>query len=286
MAVGEEPTIDKGAPAPAVTDAPAPAPVVESAPAAAAPVEPQHPSEIPTLLETLKAPGAEPAKAEPVVEAKPDDKTAAPAEKPADAKPPEKDAKADEKSAEDAKPADEKPVEAETPVEYKFEFPENIKPQDEKVAAFTEFAREHKLTPEAAQKAVGYFNEAATAFVQEQARKQVEVWNNMRFDWRKAVLADPMIGGAGHLTAMGVVARVRDMSISDHQPGTPAYEKDAKEYEEFLRITGAGDHPAYHKQLYRLGHRLDEPKMITAPPSPPKNNGVRPSNSLYAPKRQ
>ena len=280
MAVGEEPIVEPAAPAPAV-EAPVAAPAVE--PAAAAPEAPKHPHEIPTLLETFKAPGTEPAKAAekvaeaPVVEAKPADA------KPAEVKPETKvEAKPDaEKPATEEKAAEAEP---ESPVEYKFEFPDHVKPQDEKVAAFTEFAREHKLTPEAAQKAVGYFNEAATAFVQEQAAKQVQVWNDTRAGWRKDVLADPMIGGAGHMHAMGVVARVRDMTISDAQPGTPQYEKDAKEVDDFLRTTGAGDHPAFLKMLYRAGARLDEPKQPHIPPQPPKNNGKRPSNSLYAQK--
>ena len=275
---GEEPIVENVVSTPAA-DAPVVALPVE--PAVVAPEAPKHPHEIPTLLETLKSPGAEPAKAAEKPAEVPADKTEP---KAAEVKP---EAKAEVKPDADKPAVEEKPAEVsepEPPVEYKFEFPDHVKPQDEKVAAFTAFAREHKLSPEAAQKAVGYFNEAATAFVAEQAAKQIQVWNDTRSDWRKQVLADAMIGGPGHMHAMGVVARVRDMTISDAQPGTPQYEKDAKEVDDFLRTTGAGDHPAFLKMLYRAGARLDEPKQPTIPPQPPKNNGKRPSNSLYASK--
>lgn len=276
---GEESIVAPVVASPVVEAPAAPAPVeTVVAPAPTAPVEaPKHPSEIPTLLESLKAPGAEVAK----VEIKPTETSAVevkPVEAKVEVKPDGEEPKTEEPKAENAA---ENPIEWDT---FKFEFADNVKPQDDKVAAFTEFARENNLTPQAAQKAVGYFNEAATAFVAEQARQQVQVWNDTRGEWRKQVLADPMIGGAGHLSAMGVVARVRDMTISDAQPGTPQYEKDAKEVEDFLRITGAGDHPAFLKILYRAGARLDEPRQPTIPPSPTKNNGKRPSNSLYASK--
>jgi hypothetical protein len=281
---GEEPIVNPDAPAPAV-EAPVAAPAVE--PVAAAPEAPKHPHEIPTLLETFKAPGAEPAKAaekaaeSPAVETKPADA------KPAEVKPETKvEAKPDaEKPATEEKAAEAEP---EAPVEYKFDFPDHVKPQDEKVAAFTEFAREHKLTPEAAQKAVGYFNEAATAFVQEQAAKQVQVWNDTRAGWRKEILASPFVGGSGHDAAMGVAVRARDLATSilagGAVPGSPKYNAQAERVENFVRITGAGDHTVFVEILHALGGVLDEPRQPNVPPQPTKNNGKRPSNSLYASK--
>jgi hypothetical protein len=257
------------------------APVVAAPEAAPAPAveAPKHPVEIPTLLESFKAP-KEPGPAE----------KAAPEVKPVQTKPVEKVVEEKVEAKPEDKPAEVKPSEPETPNpidfnSYKFEFAEHVKPQAEKVKAFTEFALENKLSPEAAQKAVSYFNEAASAFVAEQQRQQIQAWNETRSGWRTSALADPMIGGAGHQHAMGVIARTRDMLISDAQPGTKQYDADAKEVEDFLRITGAGDHPAFLRMLYRAGHRLDEPRMVTARPEPTKTNGIRPSNSLYAPPR-
>ena len=267
--------------APAAVEAPVAAHVVADAPKSA--------HEIPTLFESLKTPGVEAPKAAPEAEKKPDAE-AAPAEvKPVEVKPAEADKPA--VPAQEVAKVEDKPLEGEVqlPHEYKFEFPENIKPQDEKVAAFTDFAREHNLTPEAAQKAVGFFNEAATAFVTEQRALQDSVWNDTRAEWRKEVLASPILGGASHLQAMGVVARARDAAteiISGALPGTPKYEQTAQRIENFVRVTGSGDHPVFLEILHALGGMADEPRAPKTPPAPPKNNGVRPSNSLYAPKRQ
>lgn len=263
-------------PAPASVEAPAvaPSPVGASPSSEAPPVAeaaPKHPSEIPTLLETLKVP-KEPGPA----------KEAA---KPAESAAPE--AQKVEAKAEEKKP--EEPVKApepapETPIEYKFEWSEHVKPEAAKVEAWTGLAREARMTPEAAQKAVGLFNDAANAFVADQQRKQIETWNDTRANWEKQIKADPMIGGAGSEHAQGVIARMRDEFLSDAKPGTPQYDKDAKEFETFLRVTGAGSHPVFHKMLYRVGGKFDEPRAPTIAPQPTKTNGLRPSNSLYATK--
>lgn len=284
MADENAPVVENPGPAPsqvAQVEAPAaPQPVAgasaspEPSPAPTpAPDAPKHPSETPTLLETMKAP-AEPGPAKEEAKAPEPEKPADPANVPekVEAKP------------EDKKPEEPKAPEVETPVEYKFEWSEHVKPEAEKVEAFTALAREAKMTPEQAQKAVGMFNDAASAYKAEQSRNQIETWNNTRADWRKQALADPMIGGSGHMHAMGVIARTRDMIVSDAQPGTPQYESDAKAVDEFLRVTGAGDHPVFLKMLYRAGGRLDEPRMITAVPQPTKTNGQKPNSSLYAPK--
>ena len=84
-------------------------------------------------------------------------------------------------------------------------------------------------------------------------------------------------------TAMRAIARMRDMSVSDATPGSKQYEKDHAEYNDFLRVTGAGDHPSYLKQLHRFARYLDEPKLPPPNPKPVPGNGQRPSNSLYKP---
>ncbi len=272
MATPQEPIIEPivATPAvePAVAPAAEPAPIVEAAPVAE-PAPPQHPAEVPSLLETLAAPKPPESKAEePKAEVKTEEpKVEAKAEEPKV-----------ETKAEEVKP----PAEPEPPVEYKFEWSEHVKPQAEKVAAFTEFARENKLTPEAAQKAVSYFNDAAAAFVADQQRRAVEVWNETRAEWRKQILADSEIGGAGFNAAKGAIARMRDKFASDAQPGTKAYDSDMAALTEMMRITGVGDHPVFWKMLHRVAAVFDEPKAPSIIPQPTKNNGARPSNSLYA----
>ncbi len=255
--------------APVVIDA-APAPV-EAAPAPAI----QHPAEVPTLLEGLtnEAPKVETAPVEPA-------KIDAPAEKPAETAP---EKPVETKPEAKPEPAVEKPVEPapEPPVEYKFEFGDHVKPEPAKIAAFTDFAREHKLTPEAAQKAMGFFNEAASAFVAQQQQAQIKAWNDTRAEWRTKAMADAEIGGSGHTTAMRAIARMRDLSVSDAVPGSKQYEADLAEFNDFLRITGAGDHPAYLKQMHRFARYLDEPKPPAPNPQPTKTNGQRPSSGFY-----
>jgi hypothetical protein len=237
---------------PSAGAAPSPESVVE------APEAPKHPSEIPTLLETLKAPGTEkPVEAPKPVEAKPEP---------------------------EAPKAPEQPEPEAPPVEYKFEFPEHVKPEAAKVEAFTTLAREAKMTPEQAQKAMALFNEAATDFIAERKRQQTDDWNQLQREWENKSLSDPMIGGAGAKYAQGVIARMRDRFISDANPGTPGFAKDSAEFEDFLRTTGAGNHPVFLKMLYRVGARFDEPALISAVPKPTPTNGQRPSRSLYAPK--
>lgn len=277
----EEPTIEPIAPVVA-TEAPAPV----EAPVVAAPVvaeAPKHPHEIPTLLESLKSPGVEAPKAETPAEAP---KPGEPEVKPTEAPKPEVKAdepKADEPKAEEAPPA---PIEWDS---YNFKFADNVKAEPEKIAAFKELAKANALPPEKAQGFVDMFNDAATAFVAEQTAKQNAAWNDTRADWRKGVLASPLIGGAGHLHAMGVVARARDAAteiMSGALPGSPKYEATAQSIEQMLRVTGVGDHPVFLEMLHALGGLGDEPRAPKAVPSPTKTNGVRPSNSLYAPKRQ
>lgn len=249
---------------PAAAPVPAVEPVVTAAPTAPEPAPTAH-SE-PTLLESLrdaaKAPDAKPAE------------TAT--EKPVEAK---AEPKVDEKAPETAeKPAE--PV-VEAPVSYEFKFADNVAPQAEKVAAFTEFAREMKMTPEQAQKAVDYFNDAATSFVQQQEKAQTDAWNDTRREWRNQIMADAEFGGAGFQTSSRAVARMRDELASSAPVGSPRYQREMAEFDNFCRYTGGGDHPALWRLLHNAAAKLDEPKMAPPNPKPVPGNGQRPSNSLY-----
>lgn len=250
--------------------------VSPSAPADAtpspAPVDagPKHPAEIPTLLETLKAP----APPEPIKEdVKPEAKPAEPAK--VEAKPAE------------TKPEEAKPEAPSEPVEYKFEWSEHVKPEAAKVEAWISLAREVRMPPEAAQKAVGLFNEAANAFVADQQRKQIEVWNNTQEEWKKLALASHVIGGAGHPHAMGAIARVRDeLTYRMSKAHASKYEDQKNRVENFLRVTGAGNHPVFLEMMHAVAEFIDEPRAPVGNPNPTKTNGIRPSNSLYANKPQ
>jgi hypothetical protein len=93
------------------------------------------------------------------------------------------------------------------------------------------------------------------------------------------VKADAEIGGAGFNTAMTAVAKMRDLFLSSARPGTDKYENDAAEFNDFLRITGAGDHPAFLRFLNNVARRFDEPIAPSIPYKPPPDIGQRPNGA-------
>lgn len=261
----------------AVAQEPPSSPHVAAAPAAdlfgdaAAPTP--HPAEVPSLLETLGEKKEEPKPTEP----------------------PKTEVKADAaetpKPAEEAKPAEPevKPLveQAVAPVEWKFELPPTLKADDARMTRFTGIL-DNILTPKegetsvhAGQRLLDLHSEAMTTYAEQVRADQIKAFNDTRAEWRKQVMADAQIGGAGHQTALGAIARMRDLTISDARPGTPQYDADAKEFNDFLRVTGAGDHPAYLRQLHRFARFLDEPPAPAAIPKPTPTNGIRPNGGLY-----
>lgn len=254
--------------------APGPPPLVEApvpvAEPAAAPAAPLHPAEVPSLLEGFGKPEVPAAADAP----KPD------AAKPADAKP-------GEVAPEAPKPLDAAPPEK---PEWKFELPETLRADEPRMAKFTGILdelltpKEGETRPQVAQRLVDLHNEAMTTFAEQTLQNQIKAFNDTRGEWAKQVLADERIGGAGHRTAMAAIARMRDLSISDYKPGTPEFQSDLAEMEQFLRTTGAGDHPVYLKQLHRFARFFDEPAQPPPNPRPPPDLGKNPNRrgSLYA----
>ena len=88
-------------------------------------------------------------------------------------------------------------------------------------------------------------------------------------------MADPILGGSGHQTAMGAIARMRDRFVA---------EADRPAFETFLRVTGAGDHPQFLKLLHNVSRAYDEPALPPPNPKPTPTNGQPPKkgmSSLY-----
>jgi hypothetical protein len=261
------------APAPesAVVDvAPAVTPVTtEPAPAAAEPFAPH--TETPSLLSAFGKDGAS-ADAKPAEPAADQAPTAPPGDKPAEAAAKPGETKPGDPAV-DAKPPE--PA-APEPIQYPdWKLPQNVKPDAEMLGKYTEALSEHRVPAEAGQKLLDMHAEALQHSMQSYAdflaREQHRVFGETRQSWRNEAMADPEIGGAGHHTAMGVIARMRDRLVSDHKPGTPEYLADAKAFDQFLTVTGAGDHPAFLKVMYRVGKFLDEPAL------PPPNVGPVPN---------
>ena len=284
------------------------APALDAPAAAAAPVIAESPvavpaaqavelvSERPSLLETFgkeTKPTDKPA----AVSDKPvaaSDKPKDEAVKPAEAAKPETkpEAKAEAK-AELAKPEGDKPAEAAKPeplaaVEYKYELPPTLKMDDalkgEVHTAFDAFRADPAAGAQALidlhAKTMADYAESLQA---EALKNQHKAFNDTRSNWNKDWLADEQIGGAGHVTAMRAIARMRDQFVSDDAPGTPKYQADLKSFEDFLRITGAGDHPAFGRFLHNVARAFDEPSLPPANPKPvpQKPPGGRKADALY-----
>jgi hypothetical protein len=244
-------------PAPVVATTPAPAPAV----ATDKPVEPSSPAAaepaaaVPTLLEKFdkEKADAEAAKAA----------AKAPAPKP--------------QATETAKPAEAgvappPTTPAPAPVNYEYTLPETIKMDDvirgEVHKAFDDFRADPS---KGAQGLINLHEKQMRAFAEHMANEQQRIFRETRQGWAKEILSDPEIGGSGHQTAMGAIARMRDLFVP---------ERDRPRFEEFLRITGAGDHPSFLKLLHQAARFYDEPSLPPPNPRPAPGNGRRPTNRL------
>jgi len=246
--VAPEPAV--AAPAVEPVAAPAAPEVVPAAPAAEAP-----PAAEPTLLEAFDAAK----EADKAKDAKPEAKT--------EAKP---EAKPEEKVTEPAKEAaPAEPAKLE-PVEYKYTLPETLKMDDALKGSLHEALDGFRSNPaEGVQKLIDLHNQQMLAHDQHLRQEQVRVFNETRKDWRTKVMADEQIGGAGYQTSMGAIARMRDMAVP---------EADRGDFESFLRVTGAGDHPAFLKMMHNFARFFDEPGLPPPNPQPTGKDGGRAPN--------
>lgn len=224
------------------------APIVEAAPVAEVP---------PTVAETpslLEGAALEEAKPEVVAEG----------EKPAEEKPIEA-PKEGEKPADGEQPKpEEKPAEL-AAVDYKFELPEGFNLPDDQKTAFTGLLDGFRKEPGNVQPLVDFHVAEVGRVIERVALDQHRVFNDTRKQWRDQIKGDEEFGGAGFETSTKAVARMRDLLVSSHPVGTPEYDRQAKEANDFFRITGAGDHPVLWRILHNAARFFDEA------PLPPSN---------------
>ena len=260
------------APAPETTPAAAPAPAAAPEPAPSTPPAPAAGEKAPAAPAAASSPEAKPA-SEPSTQSEPtllEQATQKPEAKP--------EAKPGEKPAEAKPEAQPEPVKVD-PVAYEYTLPETLKMDDEQRGAFHGALDAFRQDPaKGAQGLVDLHNDLMKQYAEHLVSEQWRIFNDTRKEWRTQAMADEQIGGAGHQTAMGAIARMRDSFLSRHQAGTPQYEADAKEFDQFLRTTGAGDHPAFLKFLHNVARRFDEPPMPPPGAKPPPNNGRRPGD--------
>jgi len=252
-----EPVAPAAEPIAAHTDTPtmlgeavSPGDVAPAAELTANPVEPAAPVEV--------------APAEPAPEVK--------TEEPKPAEPPA--------AVETTSPAESAPLEPMVYPEWKT--PDGVKVDAEQIGKFNDILAEARVPPEVGQALLdmhaSYLQQAVTAMQENSIREQHRVFGEVRQGWRKEVMADPEIGGAGHQTAMGAIARVRDVLVSSARPGTEQYNKDLADFNQALAVTGMGDHPILLKMLHRAARFIDEPGMGPTGIKPPPDIAGKPKN--------
>ena len=235
----------------------------------------------PTLLEKFDAAEEKAPEAAPTPTETPAPAEAAPADAPkveepkADGEPPK---------TEEAKPAEAAPVEPVKldPIDYKYQAPEGFEITDERKGEIAAALDTFRANPaEGAQALLDLHAKAMTELGEKIRTDQTEVFNNTKADWEKAVLADPVIGGAGHDTAMRAIARARDFALNS----VPTSQRDSfrQDFEHFLRVTGAGSHPAFLKFAHAFDALL-EPQSAAIPTGilPPNDIGKAPPGAKRA----
>lgn len=244
------------------------APAVEAAPAPA--VEVAAPAPTPSLLETAAA--EEPAK--------PADEVIAPA--PASPKPEEpKPAEAAAPPAVEAAPAEPAAPEPPAAVDYKYELPEGMALPDEAKTALHGVLDAWRADPANVQPLIDYHAQRLNDQAQFIAQEQHRVFGETKAGWRREVMGDEVLGGAGHQTSMGAVARVRNQFISDHQQGTDGWKKDVESFVLADQMTGFGDNPTVLRFLHRIARFLDEPAVASPDIKPAPQPRPRGGAPLY-----
>ena len=242
---GEAPAAAAASPAAApVTPAePVTAPVVE-------PVAPAAPAAEPTLLEKFDA---EQAAKKPSEEPKPEVKPADPAKPVEAAKPEEKKPEAPEVPA------------APQPVAYEYTLPDTIKMDDALKGTFHSALDAFRADPaKGVQGLIDLHNQTMQQFADQTYQNQVSTFNDTRRSWVTQTMADDDLGGAGHQTSMAAIARMRDLLV-------PESKREA--FNQFLAVTGAGDHPEFLRLLHNAARIYDEAPMPPPGARPPPNLG-------------
>ncbi|WP_143029605.1 hypothetical protein [Bradyrhizobium brasilense] len=188
----------------------------------------------------------------------------------ADAKPEAKDAKPAAEGDKPAEPAKDAAPAAPEPIAYEYTVPETLKIDDATRGELHSALDAFRQDPaKGAQALIDLHNKAVTSFAEQSLANQHKAFNETRSGWARDVLADEEIGGAGHQTAMRAIARMRDLFVP---------EKERAAFDQFLRVTGAGDHPQFLKLLHQAARYIDEPSMPPAGAKPTANNGKPPGS--------
>lgn len=159
--------------------------------------------------------------------------------------------KVNESAATEDKPAEEQPA---AEVELKLELKDGVSEED--VSEVLEFAKENKLSQEAAQKIL----DSRSALQSKFANAQAQALSNAIESWKTEVKNDPEIGGDNFQKSI----ELANLTISHYD----------KEFKTVLDKTGLGNHPKVLRLLARIGKDLQDDSLVKN-----KNHGAPESRS-------
>jgi hypothetical protein len=138
------------------------------------------------------------------------------------------------------------------PLDFKtLTIPEGFQVDEALAARFTEVVNDDKLSrAERAQKLIDLQAELMTGL----SEKGKTAWDDLQQDWKTKVQSDSEIGGAKLPTVLQDIGSILD------QYGTP-------ELREVFTLTGAGNHPAMVKFLYKIAGKLKEGSPVSGAPA-------------------
>lgn len=185
---------------------------------------------------------------------------------------PKEEPKPGEKPAE-AAPDAAKPGEQQAPAEivYNFEIPEDIRDrvQPQALENAAGIMRQYGISHETAQALVNEHFQAMRNYDAGTMQRQHDTFDKMRAGWVEDMRTDPIFGGARYDRSQAEAAEMLRRFV-------PV--EDRKLFEEGVRATGFGDHPAIFRFLCRVAQQFKEPAAIVADTNfkPPKDIGARP----------
>lgn len=135
-------------------------------------------------------------------------------------------------------------------VAYTLALPKDAQIEASAVERLTSFAKEHKLAPEVAQKALDLADAEVKADRAKQSEVALESFKTMATtQWVEDVKADKEFGGEQYLVTVEEVKRAADRFL------TP-------EDRETLNVTGWGNHPMLVKMFARIGRAISNDKLV------------------------
>lgn len=158
-------------------------------------------------------------------------------------------------------PATKPPEPGKIPEKYEFKAPEGYTVDPKVVDAATPIFKELGLTQEQGQKLFDFY----TAQQIEAAKAPQEAVTTMRNGWKAQVSADPDLAKAvnGDKTGLDAVKLDIGRALTHLDPAL------STEFKQAMDLTGAGDHPAFVKAIWKLSQLVTEGKhVVGGNPSP------------------